>query len=627
MAVEKNFWKPLLVSAAFALTACDGVMDTSSTGSEEVVADVPPAPPPPPPPPPPPSPPPPPPPPSPPPPTGAPPPPSPAKAEDPFATRESTSRFLGQATFGPSMQDIDRLTGTDVSSWLRAEFNKTPSDKLQFVIDFVARGPSRDPGGGINDYGRNSTSHAFWVHAIDSNDQLRQRVAFALSQIFVVSNRPFNQLWDWPHLTGYHQQVLTDTAFTNYRDILDGVTHTPAMGMYLTFIQNQKADPSTGRMPDENYAREIMQLFTIGLVELNIDGTEKVGADGQPIETYDNEDVTELAKVFTGLSWDSDIFYESIGTTTERMQYSPMKPFASRASTAEKSFLGTTIPAGTGPAESIDAALDTLFEHPNVGPFVGRQLIQRLVTSDPSPNYIRRVATAFNSGQFTLLDGSTIGDGRRGDMKATIAAVLLDPEARSVAFAEYEQFGKVREPAIRFVNWARAFDVGAITPWETQALYNTSAADSLSQSPYMAPSVFNFYRPGYIAPGTSSGDAGMTAPELQITNASTLVGYANFITGFIFGTQAEEASGAGRNSFVPNYDREKQLASDPAALVDRLDLLLVAGAMSAETRTGIINALNDIPLSNNDPNYDGAAFRVATAVTMTMTSPDYLVQR
>ena len=227
-------------------------------------------------------------------------------------------------------------------------------------------------------------------------------------------------------------------------------------------------------------------------------------------------------------------FFRWIGAVDPELRYAPMIAFPKYHSSSEKVFLDTSIPSGSSAETSIDHALDTLFNHPNVGPFIGRQLIQRFVTSNPSPDYIERVATAFNDGTYRLPNNTVTGTGDRGDMRATIAAVLMDPEARQDPSDMPESQGKVKEPILRFVQWARAFDVRTITPQHTNQVWVTSDADELAQHPYRSPSVFNFYRPGYVAPGTQSGAAGLVAPELQIMNASTVTGYANFMTYFIY---------------------------------------------------------------------------------------------
>lgn len=553
------------------------------------------------------------------------PPPPPVQTDTTFDTAEKTSSFLSQATFGPTGSDIQNLTGSSASQWLVAEFNKPATMPLDTVLSYV-NNPAYQADGGLTFEAKFAPGHAFWINSIEADDQLRQRTAFALSQIFVISNGDI--LFDYPTVVGHFQNVLVENSFGNFRDLLEDVTYSPAMGVYLTYWQNQAEDPSTGRMPDENYAREVMQLFTIGLDELNTDGTPQTGGDGEPIPTYDNDDVTGLAKVFTGLSFDDDRFFRWIGNVQPEALYSPMIAFPEFHSTSEKVFLDTSIPAGSSAEASIDHALDTLFNHPNVGPFIGRQLIQRMTASSPSPAYVGRVAEAFNSGSYTLPDDTVVGSGVRGDMRATIAAVLMDDEARSEPGSATDTSGKVREPILRFIHWARAFDVGTITPEHTYPLWDTAPPGALSQHPFRPPSVFNFYRPGYIAPGTQSGAAGLTVPELQITNASSVVGYSNFMSYFIYGFAAASDEPPKSTSFIPNYSPELQLAADPQALVDQLDLILTAGSLSTSTRDDIISVIESFPLENeNDPNYDGPALRVTTAILMVMTAPDYIVQQ
>ena len=557
--------------------------------------------------------------------TPPPPPPPPVQTDPTFSTARATSQFLSQATFGPSSQDIQSLTGTSASQWLVAEFNKPATTNLNFVINYI-NDPANQENGELAFQAKFAPGHSFWINAIEADDQLRQRTAFALSQIFVVSNDDL--LFEFPTVVAHFQDVLVTNAFGNFRDLLEDVTYSPAMGVYLTYWQNQAEDPETGRMPDENYAREVMQLFTIGLEELETNGTPRISGNGEPIPTYDNSDVTGLAKVFTGLSLDDDRFFAWIGNVEPEVLYSPMRAFPRFHSTSEKVFLDTSIPAGSSAEVSIDHALDTLFNHPNVGPFIGRQLIQRLTRSSPSPAYVGRVAEAFNTGSYTLPDDTIVGSGLRGDMRATIAAVLMDEEARVDPAQASNSSGKLREPILRFIHWARAFNVGTVTPQYSPPLWDSSPPDALAQHPFRSPSVFNFYRPGYTAPGTQSGAAGLTVPELQITNASSVVGYSNFMTYFIYGIAANENDPPKSTSFIPDYAPEIQLAGDVPALIDRLDLVLTAGTLSTATRNDITTVIESFPLENeNDPNYDGPLLRVGTAILMIMTAPDYVVQQ
>ena len=522
-------------------------------------------------------------------------------------TASEASRFLSQATFGPSSVDIDRLESVGLSAWLQAEFAKPQESFLQQVLLAEASGV---------DIGPDELSEAFWTRAILSDDQLRQRVGFALSQIFVASYADA-QLSRRPVAMANYMDIMSAGAFGNFRQTLENVTYSPAMAIYLTYLQNQKADADREVVPDENYAREIMQLFTIGLLELQPNGEPRLDGSGQPIETYDNVDVTELAKVFTGLSWGGrDRFFGSPDTLES--EYLPMEMYDDQHSPEVKSFLGTTIPANTNGVASIDLALDALFNHPNTPPFISRQLIQRLVVSNPSPGYVLRAATAFEDGSFALPNGQVVGGGQRGDMQAVVAAILLDQEARDAAMSADPSFGKIREPILRFTHWARAFGVTETDADNARDLRDTRAPDRLSQQAYRSPSVFNFYRPGFVSPGSESAAQGLVAPELQITTASSVTGYANFMERFITGSASD-------TDFLPDYADELGLANDPAALVDHLDGLLTYGTLDAQTRARIIEAVSSITLDNGGFTRDER--RVHAAVLFMMTSSDYIIAR
>ncbi|MEM9233153.1 MAG: DUF1800 domain-containing protein [Pseudomonadota bacterium] len=548
-----------------------------------------------------------------------------------FTDTASTARFLHRATFGPGNGEAEALTGTLESEWFLDQVQVPASLYTPIVNDYINNDELSDPGleEFLNDL---SPRFAFLQNSINGEDQLRQRVAFALSQIIVVSVRD-DVLFDNPTAVAYFQDILVRNAFGNYRDLLEEVTYSPAMGFYLTYIGNQKGDPMTGRVPDENYAREIMQLFTIGLVELQQNGQPVTGSDGRAVETYTNADITGLAKVFTGLGVDNGFFPFSFLSEPASIAR-PMIVYPEHHSEAEKVFLDVTIPAGTSGEQSIGIALDALVDHPNTAPFISRQLIQRLVTSNPSDAYVGRVAGAFASGSYALPDGTVVGDERRGDLTATVAAILFDDDAIDMDKMDDPAFGKVREPVLRFINWARAFDAGGITPEYLGILFDTSRIDTLSQQAYGSPSVFNFYRPGYIAPGTETGAAGLTAPELQIVNPASVAGYTGFMQYFIqqfqSGTTQDNEFATveqTQSSFSTDYTAERALAGDPAALIEHLDMLLTYGAMSSGTRDGIINALENIPLTSGGDGFDPELFRVQMAILLTMTSPDYLVQR
>lgn len=553
------------------------------------------------------------------------PPPTTSEPDQRFATRASTGRFLAKASFGATPSDLETLTGTNAADWFVAQLSAPISLTMPQMRTYFTQFNTE----ALADFPAGTSTFAYWRNVLNGPDQLRQRVAYALSQILVVSNGGGEVLTDVPSAVAYYMDVLATGALGNYRDLLEQVTYTPAMGHYLTYMGNQKGDPATGRVPDENYAREILQLFTIGTVQLNADGSPQRNSANQLIETYSNADITGLAKVFTGL----DESEEEPDSEVEVMA-APMIVVEARHSQQEKSFLGSTIPANTRAASSITQALDIIFAHPNLAPFVGRQLIQRLITSHPEPAYVARVSVAFEAGQYELPNGVVVGEGRRGDLAATVAAVLFDEAAHPDQPSE--QFGKIREPIIRFTQWARAY-VPDASPEYVLELWDTT--EGLAQHPYRAKSVFNFYRPGYVAPGTATGGRALTMPELQIVGAASIPAYANFMNYFASWREPEEDleeltevfAEAGvtldpRNaltSFVPNYQEEIALANQPDQLLSLLDEKLTHGALTASTRDNIEEAVRSLPADDEAARLE----RARLAVVMVLTSVDFLLQQ
>ncbi len=560
-----------------------------------------------------------------------------------FASAQTTSRFLTMATFGPRPQEVEALTGTSASQWVLDQFDMPVSSYLPEVQRYAEL--AEPPRGMIADaFDQGASTWVFWKHAVHAEDQLRQRMVFALSQITVVSNGSGGLLGIFPQTVGYFQDILSEHALGNYRDLLEAVTYSPAMAEYLTYLGNEKGDDESGSVPDENYAREILQLFTIGLVELNADGSVVIDTQGNPVEVYDNDDITGLARVFTGLNNPQlDLTSNLVGRLAQIKQavIRPLTIDAASHSGKEKTFLNMTIPANTAGRESISMALDHIMAHPNVGPFVGRQLIQRFVTSNPSPAYVSRVASAFDQGRYTLPNGEAVGEGRKGDLKATIAAILFDPDNDIEIALNDDTFGKVREPVLRLSHFMRAFNTEMQYPEYIIQLYDTSSLSVLGQHPYRSPSVFNFYRPGYTAPGSLSAQAGLVAPELQIINASSIPGYINLLSYGTFQSQRDNFqqgaplftrygvpfdSSIAQQTFVPRYDEALALTTDSAALVDYLDDLLTYGSLSSDTRQQLIDTLNEYPDEALQSDAGREAL-VGYAVLMLMSTPDYLIQR
>lgn len=519
--------------------------------------------------------------------------------------------FLNRATFGATQAEVNALVGKDAADWVAEEMAKPQTRFLPGLERrYQANGRKLPP---------DSNSPVTWNAFIEGDDQLRLRTLFALSQIIVTSDLLSGGNTESQKIA-YYMDKLGENAFGNYRQLIEDITYAPMMAQYLSYLRNRKSN-GFGRMPDENYAREIMQLFTIGLVELNPDGTEKTDGAGNPIETYDNDDVSNLARVFTGLAQAGGEF-NGRGSDPDSM-YKPLQMFEKEHSPLEKVFLDTTIPPNTPGNESIRIALDTLFEHRNVAPFLAKRMIQRFTASSPSPAYVERVATAFETGRFTAPNGREFGAGQRGDMAAMVAAILLDPSLFDGSIQPEE--GKIREPVIRFVHWARAFDVSRIDASMENMLRDASAPDNgLGQHPFRSPSVFNFYRPGYVAPQSATGDAGLTAPELQIANSVAAIGYANFMAEFILDRTPTREQGA--NTFVPDYGTEIGLVEEAEALADHLNIYLTGGLMSPSSRQEIIDVVSAIPLRENKLDQDRRR-RAEAAIFVAVNTPAYAIAR
>lgn len=515
---------------------------------------------------------------------------------------------MTQASLGADIEEINTLVGTDAADFVSSEFDKTCQDFLAPTLAF------RDANDG--NLGGRPYSDIYWDRFMTADDALCQRMVFALSQILVISDAT---LGNDPLKIAHYQNILSQNAFGNFRTLLEDVTYSPAMAEYLTYFRNRKGDPNTGRMPDENYAREVLQLFTIGVVELNMDGTPRLSAGGQQIETFDNDDIIGLARVFTGLSYDGAGFFDNSNPDRE---FSPLIVYPEQHSELEKSFLSITIPAGTSGEDSITMALDEIFAHPNVPPFISRQLIQRFTASNPDPAYVERVATAFADGRFTAADGSEFGNGERGDLKATLAAVLLDESIHGSATDFPDASGKVREPILKFVQWVRAFDITDVDAESEFRMSSTSSpSNRLAQHPFRSPSVFNFYRPGFVAPGTESGSEGLTTPEFQIVNAASALGYINFMTDFVF----DRTGGSDLPPrYTPDYSTEIELADDPAALVAHLNLLLTANTMTDDEVSAVEETVSALVIS--DPDRD-LMQRVKVATLLIVSGPSYAVIR
>jgi uncharacterized protein (DUF1800 family) len=502
-------------------------------------------------------------------------------------TPTEASRFLSQATLGTNWEEIHRTAGMGFEAWLDEQFGR-PIGYHQPYLD------QRSQLG--LEVASEHRRWSWWEQVMQGPDPLRQRVALALSEHFVVSDE-LGSIGNTPQGLANYYDMLLANAFGNYRDLLLDVTLHPVMGVYLSHLKNEKSAP--GRFPDENYAREIMQLFSIGLFLLHPDGTFVLDGSGQPIPTYDNDDITEVAKIFTGLSFSSPDydFRRGLEVWTE-----PMRMYPAFHEPGPKNLLrGMYVPPGQTGMQDINDAIDNLFQHPNVGPFVGRRLIQRLVTSNPSPAYVERVSAVFADN----------GSGVRGDMQSVISAILLDPEARDWPYTSGIHQGMLRESFLRRVHLALAFDASNLT--FTYPIEDRSAPVNFGQRPLSSPSVFNFFLPDYQPTGPIAV-AELVAPEFQIITAVTAISSANALGSQVDGTMNNDPN----NALEVRLDLtdEIAIASDVRSLIDRLDLILMYGNMTAPMRQVLIQALEQL----DDPEK-----RVRMAVHLVAIAPEYSV--
>jgi len=567
---------------------------------------------------------------------------------------KEAARFLIQAAFGPDQdessdadivpENVETLMAMGLEAWIEDQFTR-PVGYIQPYTNWALQYANA-----LELYG-NYKEHAWWERAMgvpklrpDSAttqlpDPLRQRVAFALSEILVTSDRPETLGVDYEGMANYYD-IFEENAFGNYLDILKKVTMHPVMGVYLSHLGNQKANPALNLHPDENFAREVMQLFSIGLWQLNTDGSRKTYPVGHPqagqfIPTYSNSDITELARVFTGLTWyDSTSFNANNLINGDRLH--PMIIYDAYHDCGAKTLLGGLAIAASTPSSGstgtagmadITAAVTNLFNHPNVGPFIGRLLIQRFVTSNPSAAYIGRVAAKFNDN----------GSGVRGDMKSFIKAILMDPEARDPAMMEAPTFGKLREPFLRVVNLARAFNAASTSGRYPLDQFNLDHV----QDPQNSPSVFNFFLPGHSPPGPIT-QMGLVAPEFQIVNASSAITGANYFYNAI-GNNSLHRWGSGTPAYTVELNLDPELGfiipsahineTTPSAsnLLDldlhirRLDLMLLGGTMTPQLFQTIRESVDRV--KPPDTSWEWHRERLRQLITAIVSSAEYNVLR
>ena len=556
-----------------------------------------------------------------------------SNGETKVANQRDAARFLTRATFGPTQESINELLTKDTyENWINEQFNTSPTYHFPKVKTLATKmcADKDDKGEPLVDsweivYPRHQI---WWETATKSKDQLRQRVALTLSEILVISDSNGLGLSDFQFAVTSYYDVMVKHAFGNYRNLLEEITLHPAMGDFLSMSRNQKSNEEGTIRPDENYAREHLQLFSIGVHELNIDGTEKLDANNEAIPTYDQKTIEEFAKVFTGWSYADKDWYEYFGNADHTKPLIAFEEYHDK--TAKKLLNGAQSSASQTAQVDLDFALDNVFAHANVAPFISKQLIKRLVTSNPTPAYVERVANKFNDN----------GSGIKGDLKAVVSAILLDDEA--LATNKSDSFGKLREPMLRMSHLWRVFNMQASLKtghyWESERQcgqgnypsYNFyDSLDSFSrktgQGPLQARSVFNFFRPDFSPTGLLN-DKGLSAPEFQIVNENTMVSATNLYHQIIerfsdsepFTPALEEYSRLDL-SYVTN------LATDTNKLLDYLSLVLLNKEMTNSLRAIVAEHLNKSAVF--DEGREGQLQKAREAIMLVVSSPEYLIQR
>ena len=508
--------------------------------------------------------------------------------------RGEAARFLTQTTFGPTRDEIDRVALIGRDAWLLDQLGKAPTLHLpRFQALQASFANAVD-----------ARYAAWWEISLTAPDQLRQRVAFALSEILVVSEND-GQLQNRPMQLAAYYDLLLRNAFGNYRDLMQEVTLSPAMGLFLSHLGNDKPDPVSGQRPDENYARELMQLFSLGLWQLNRDGSAKLDAQGEQIPTYDQALIEEYARVYTGWTWAHRSSFGR-GSVVADETDAPMKVFADHHDAGAKTLIGgTVLPAGQTPEQDLKMALDSVFQHANLPPFIARQLIIKLITSNPSAAFIDRVARVFENN----------GLGVRGDLGRVVMAIFLDPEARLGFLSDATVYGKLKEPLLRLSQLLRAFEAssrsGIYGVGRTQGAYG--------QQPLAAPSVFNFFSPHFQQPGAIR-DGDWYSPEFQLQTETQGILIVDALTRRI----QLSASTTDDNAPVLDLSPLVALAADAEALLDDLDVLLLGGSMSAGLRELVRAAIELTPDAGDEAS---RLQRARSALLFIVVSPEYAVQR
>ena len=516
--------------------------------------------------------------------------------------RADASRLLYQASFGAKPADVDALVSRGASGWIDDQLSATASQ-------YTPRDwwPLNRPDSCVNNttppltdasycqrdnYSLFQPQREFFKQAINNNDQLRQRMAWAWSQFFVISGTDVGM----PYGMIDYQQMLRDEAFSNFRALLQKVTLHAAMGRYLDMVNNLK--PQNGVEPNENYARELMQLFSLGLYQLNSDASVKIGSNGLPLESYTQEDVENLAHVFTGWTYPTAPGQSPASINRVANVKGYMEERTAQHDFTTQPFLGSSIPGSMTQSQRLNASLDIIFNHPNVPPFVAKFLIQHFVTGQPGAAYIDRVARVFQNN----------GSGVRGDMKAVIRAVLTDPEARGAA-KWAPAYGHQSEPVLAITRLARAMNA------QTDGVHFRTTTANSGQTVFISPSVFNYYPPDY-----SLSKSGTVAPEFAIYNTTSALNRVNAAYATVFGTINPDLTVFGATGTQFDLSPYTSVAGDSNALLDRVNDVLFAGRMSSSARAIIKVAIDAVAATDTTT-------RARTALYLASAAPETQVLR
>jgi uncharacterized protein (DUF1800 family) len=503
-------------------------------------------------------------------------------------------RLLRQAAFGPSEAEAARATSMGAAAWIDTQLAMPGTQYPDYPWVPTQKDTTCTGNCARDGYSLFPLQLQFFANAVTQPDQLRGRVAFALSQIFVtsgVSNARNYAMRDY-------QQLLADHAFGNFHDLLLAVTLSPNMGDYLDMANNNKANPANGTQPNENYGREILQLFSVGTVLLNPDGTPMLDASGRAIDTYDQGVIEGFSHVFTGWTYAPAAGAPSRNNNPKNYLGTMLAVDANHDFGPKPLLAGVIAPPGQSMQEDLELAHQVIVGHANVGPFIGKQLIQKLVTSDPTPAYVARISAVWNDN----------GAGQRGDLRAVVRAILTDPEARGARKID-PAYGKLVEPAVYLASLLRA------TNGTTDGVYLRAQSSNLAQNVFYAPSVFNFYSPAYQVPETA-----LVGPEFQLFTSATALGRANVVNALVFGTIGPDPTVVGSTGTHLDLSPYVAVAGDAGALVDRANAYLLGGTMPAAMRATILTAVNAVPASD-------VTSRARTALYLVFSSVQYQVQR